>query len=113
MKKEQTEISKLEMLNALMENIPDSIYFKDLKSRFIKISESVVERLKINNADEALGKTDYDFFTKEHADKAFRDEQYIINKGIPLMKFEEKETYEGREDRWVSTTKMPFCNKKE
>ncbi len=112
MTKEQTEISKLEMLNALMENIPDSIYFKDLKSRFIKISEALVERLKINNSDEVLGKTDYDFFTKEHAAKAFRDEQYIIDTGVPLMKFEEKETYEGREDKWVSTTKMPLCDEK-
>jgi PAS domain S-box-containing protein len=112
MKKEQTTISKTEMLNALMENIPDSIYFKDLKSRFTRISKDLIGRLKINNSNEALGKTDYDFFAKEHAAKALHDEQYIINTGIPLMKFEEKETYEGREDRWVSTTKMPFYDKK-
>ena len=35
MKKEKTTVNKLEMFDALMENIPDSIYFKDLKSRFI------------------------------------------------------------------------------
>ncbi len=112
MKKEKTTISKLEMLDALMENIPDSIYFKDLKSRFIRISKALVERLKINNSDEALGKTDYDFFTKEHAAKALRDEQNIIKTSVPLIKIEEKETYEDREDRWVSTTKMPLYGKK-
>ena len=112
MKKEKTTVSKLEMLDTLMENIPDSIYFKDLKSRFIRISKALVERLKINNSDEALGKTDYDFFTKEHAAKAFSDEQNIIKKNVPIIKIEEKETYEGREDKWVSTIKMPFYDKK-
>jgi PAS domain S-box-containing protein len=111
MKKEQTPISKPEMLNALMDNIPDSIYFKDLESRFIRVSKALIGRLKINNTDEALGKTDFDFFTKEHAAKALHDEQYIINSGMPLIKLEEKETYAGREDRWVSTTKMPLYNK--
>jgi PAS domain S-box-containing protein len=111
MKKDQTAIIKLEMLNALMDNIPDSIYFKDLESRFIRVSKALIGRLKVNDVDEALGKTDFDFFTKEHASKALKDEQYIINTGIPLMKFEEKETYEGREDRWVSTTKMPYHDK--
>jgi diguanylate cyclase (GGDEF)-like protein/PAS domain S-box-containing protein len=112
MKKEKTTVNKLEMFDALMENIPDSIYFKDLKSRFIGISKALIERLKINNTDEALGKTDFDYFSKEHADKAFCDEQTIINTNVPLIKIEEKETYEGRKDRWVSTTKMPLYGKK-
>ena len=99
------------MFDALMENIPDSIYFKDLKSRFIGISRALAERLKINDIEEALGKTDFDFFSKEHADKAFRDEQYIIKTNIPILKTEEKETYEDKEDRWVSTIKMPLYGK--
>ena len=111
MKKEKATVSKLEMLDALMENIPDSIYFKDFKSRFIGISKALVERLKINNSDEVLGKTDFDFFSKEHADKAFRDEQNIIKTNIPILKIEEKETYEGSKDRWVSTIKMPLYGK--
>ena len=117
MEKEQIEISKPEMLNALMENIPDCIYFKDLKGRFIRISKALVERInieriKINNSDEAIGKSDFDFCTKKYAARAFHDEQNIIKTGVPLIKIEEKETYKGREDSWVSTTKMPFYDKK-
>jgi len=111
MKKEQVELSKPEMLNALMDNIPDSIYFKDLESRFMLINKALVKRFDLKNTGEVLGKTDYDFFTKEHAEKAFSNELYIIKTGIPLLKFEEKETYEDREDKWVSTTKMPFYSK--
>ncbi|MCL5070162.1 MAG: GGDEF domain-containing protein [Actinobacteria bacterium] len=110
-KKKESIVSKLEMFDALMENIPDSIYFKDLKSRFIEISKALAERLKINDIDEALGKTDFDFFSKEHAEKAFRDEQYIIKTNIPILKTVEKETYVDKEDRWVSTIKMPLYGK--
>ena len=112
MKKEKITIGKLEMLNALMENIPDGIYFKDLKSRFIGLSKAQIEILKVNNYDEVLGKTDFDFFTKEHAAKAFREEQNIIKTGIPIIKIEEKLTFEDMEDKWVSTTKMPLYDKK-
>jgi transcriptional regulator with PAS, ATPase and Fis domain len=90
MKKEKITVSKLEMFDALMENISDSIYFKDLKSRFIAISKALAKRLKINNTNEALGKTDYDFFTKEHAVKAFLDEQNIIKTNVPLIKIGER-----------------------
>ncbi|MHB1254333.1 MAG: PAS domain-containing protein [Candidatus Humimicrobiaceae bacterium] len=44
--------------------------------------------------------------------KAFCDEQNIIKTNVPLLKIEEKETYEGRKDRWVSTIKMPLYDKK-
>ena len=112
MNKEKTIISKLEMFDALMENIPDSIYFKDLNSRFIRINKALAERLKINNSDEAIGKTDYDFFTKEHADKAFLEEQNIIKTNTPLIRSEEKETYVGGKDKWVSTIKMLLYDEK-
>ena len=111
MREDETIIIDLEMLNTLMKYIPDSIYFKDRNSRFIKISGSVASRLKINNANEAIGKTDFDFFSIEHAQKAFDDEQKIIKTGVPIINKEEKETWEGGEIKWVSTTKMPLKNK--
>jgi PAS domain S-box-containing protein len=106
------KVSDLEMLNALLYNIPDSIYFKDLRSRFLKINKALVKRLGIESEEEATGKTDFDFFSEAHAKKAFIDEQEIIATGKPLFDIEEKETYEQKEDRWVSTTKMPLYSKK-
>jgi len=101
-------ITKTEMLDALMENIPDAIYFKDIKSRFIRVNKALTKRLGVNSYDEISGKNDFDYFTEEHAKKAFHDEQEIIKTEKPLVNFEEKETFEGREDKWVSTTKMPL-----
>jgi len=103
---------EMSFMNTLMGKVPDSIYFKDLKSRFVLINKALTERLGIKDPDEAVGKTDFDFFTEEHAKQAYDDEQNIIKTGIPVIDIEEKETWHEKGDRWVSTIKMPFYDKK-
>ena len=46
----------------LMENVTEYIYFKDTESRFLGMSESLAKRFGLNSPDEAIGKTDFDFF---------------------------------------------------
>ncbi len=104
--------SDSELLHTLLDNMPDSIYFKDLKSRFVRVNTNWLEKAGVKLDSEALGKTDFDFFTPEHARQAFNDEQNIIKSGKPMVGIEEKETWPDRPDTWVSTTKMPFRNKK-
>jgi diguanylate cyclase (GGDEF)-like protein/PAS domain S-box-containing protein len=101
-----------EIINALMEYIPESIFFKDLNSRFIRINRSCADKFGIDNPKEAIGKTDFDFFSEEHAKQAYKDEQHIIKTGKPIIGFEEKETFKDKADRWTYTTKMPLYNRK-
>ena len=98
------------LLDALMDNIPDVIYFKDTSSRFVKINKAMAKRFGIANPDLALGKTDYDFFKREHSELAFNDEQEIIRTGKPIINKEELETWFDRPPSWVSSTKMPLLN---
>jgi PAS domain S-box-containing protein len=98
------------LLNALLENIPDHIYFKDTESRFLRISRTHAEIFGLSDPAQAIGKTDLDFFTEEHARPARQDEQEIMRTGRPLTK-EEKETWPDRPDTWVFTTKMPLRDK--
>ena len=51
-------ITKTEMLDALMENIPDAIYFKDIKSRFIRVNKALIKRLGVKGYDDIFGKSD-------------------------------------------------------
>jgi diguanylate cyclase (GGDEF)-like protein/PAS domain S-box-containing protein len=95
-------------LGVLLDTIPDNIYFKDKESRFTRISRHMAAWLGLGDPAEALGKTDFDFFTTEHADQAFRDEQDILRTGVPLVNVHEKETFPDGSVRWVSTTKMPL-----
>src|SRR3972149_4515803 len=108
----KTNISGSVIINALMEYIPDSIFFKDLKSRFIRINKACADKFGIKNIVEAKSKTDFDFFSEEHAKQAYEDEQNIIKTGKPIIGFEEKETFKDKADKWTYTTKMPLYNKK-
>lgn len=105
------EISEQELLYRLMDNIPDSIYFKDKKSRFIKVSKSFTQRHGFDSPEEVPGKTDFDIFADSHAQKAFDDEQKIMRTGKPLENIEEKETHNNGRVTWASTTKLPLKNR--
>jgi PAS domain S-box-containing protein len=97
-----------ELLDILLENLPESIYFKDAASRFVRINRAMALRFGLRDPSEAVGKCDADFFTPEHAQQALADEQEILRTGRPLVGAEEKETWpDGRETR-VSTTKVPL-----
>jgi PAS domain S-box-containing protein len=98
------------LMVALMNNIPDNIYFKDQASRFIRISKAQAQLFGLREPKQAVGKTDFDFFTEEHARQAYEDEQEIIRTGKPLIK-EEKETWANRPDTWALTTKLPLRDK--
>ena len=94
------------LMETLLNNIPDHIYFKDRESRFIRVNKAMARRFNLGNAAEAIGKTDFDFFTAEHAQQAFDDEQEIIRTGKPMVDREEKETWPDGSVSWVSTTKQ-------
>jgi sigma-B regulation protein RsbU (phosphoserine phosphatase) len=98
------------LLQVLMDNIPDSIYFKDLHSRFLMISRAKAKKHGLTDPLAARGKTDADYFTEPHARQALADEQEILRSGNPIEDFEEVETWLDGSETWASTTKMPLRN---
>ena len=98
------------LLQALMDTVPDHIYFKDQQSRFILSNKAHAEYYRQAGFAEPFGLTDFDIFSREHAQDAFEDEQRIIRTGEPVIDKVERETWTDRPDRWVSTTKMALRN---
>ena len=103
-------LNEKKLIDSLMETIPDAIYFKDLQSRFIKISKSMYNYLGDNKNIDIIGKTDFDIFTEEHARPAFETEQEIIKNGKPIINLIEKETWKNGRITYASTSKMPLKN---
>ena len=96
------------LLFALMDNVPDSVYFKDRESRFLRISRAQAKRFGLASPEEAIGKTDADIFTPEHAREALANEREIMATGQPMVARIQRLTWPDRPDTWVSSTKMPL-----
>ncbi len=97
------------LVDSFLNYVPDNIYFKDLNSRFTKVNRSMAEFFGAGSPEKMIDKTDFDFFTDEHAREAFEDEQRIIETGKSITK-EEYETWPDGRIRWVSTVKMPLMD---
>ena len=108
---EEALLAEQYLLKSFMDNTPDLIYFKDLESHFIRLNRAHMQLLGALNNEDSIGKTDFDYFTAEHARKAFDTEQTIIRTGKSLINIEEKETWLDGRITWVVTSKFPFKNR--
>lgn len=100
------------LLRQLIENIPNNIYFKDKESRFVMVNKATAEKMGLSSPSELLGKSDHDFFDAVHADKSLSDEVHIMETLERLEESLERETWEGEEDTWVVTSKIPWLDSK-
>ena len=105
---EEALVEERHLLYTLMDNLPALIYFKDRESHFTRINKAHAKLFGLSDPAQAVGKSDFDFFTAEHAQEAYRDEQEIIRTGQPLVDREEKETWSDGRVTWASITKMPL-----
>ena len=97
-----------DLLQQLMDNIGDNIFFKDLDSKFIMINKANARFFGLKDPQEAVGKDDFDFFDEEHARKQIEEEQWIMQTGKSVLG--EEQTSPGHAG-WGSVTKVPLRNK--
>ncbi|NJK86201.1 MAG: PAS domain-containing protein, partial [Bacteroidales bacterium] len=96
------------LLDAVMDSLPDFLYFKDLDSKFIRISKSMLPLFPYDTVEEMIGKSDFDFHQQESAQVFYDEEQEIIKSGKGYINKIVHELTKNGVDQWVSTTKMPL-----
>ena len=89
----------------------ERVFFKDLEGRFLLVSAGwLAAEGQGRPLESVIGKTDFDIFSRPHAIAALEDEQRVISTGEPMVGKVERETFDDREDSWVSTTKLPLLS---
>ena len=96
-----------DLLQTLMNNIPDAIYFKDRECRFTRVNTAQAEFLGLESPSAALGKTDFDFFPQAEARAFNADEKKIVETGQPLIGHMERLTDAKGKQHWISNTEVP------
>ena len=95
------------LMAALMDNVPDHIYFKDLESCFIRNNLAHAASFGLKDPAGLVGKSDFDFFHEDVARQQYDDEQEIIRTGLSLTK-EERTIRSDGSVNWYLSTKMPL-----
>lgn len=94
----------------LLQNIPQRVFFKDLRSTFVMVNASFAADLGMRPQD-FVGKTDYDLFPAEFARKYRADDQRVMTTGLAEV-VEEVNLLNGR-PRIVEVIKTPVVNDQE
>lgn len=97
-----------DLLHALLDSMPDAIYFKDAQSRFLRVNRAQAARFGLEDPALVEGRTDANYFSPEHAARALADERQIMSTGTPMIGKEEQEMWPDGRSTWVSTTKVPL-----
>ncbi len=96
------------LLRALMENIPDLIYFKDCESRFTRVNQAHARNLGAKDSAECIGKSNADYFESDDALRWRLQEEDIVRSGHPQVdRIEQLKNPRGGLG-WWSTTKVPM-----
>jgi len=113
LKRKQAELAldhERHLLQTLLDNVPDCIYFKDAAGRFVRINRAVAQRFGLTDPSQALGKSDFDFFHPSAARAFQADEQAVYRSRGRLIAKEEKETWPDGSVTWASTTTLPMAD---
>ncbi len=100
-------IERPDLFRTIMESEFTYVFFKDRQSRFIDVSLGQSRGFN-SSREEVIGKTDYDFFSKEFANEALRDEQKIMETGEPILNKIERLHWLTGEVSWVQVNKYPL-----
>ncbi len=96
------------LLRTLIDNLPDLIFVKDANGKFIAVNKAVTALFGAKSEEDVIGKTDFDFFQKELAERYRADEEAVIRTGQPQVAKEEPFVDGKGVPRWMSTTKVPL-----
>jgi PAS domain S-box-containing protein len=95
------------LLRTLIDNLPDCIYAKDAGGRKILANPADLKNLHCESEAEAIGKTDFDLFPQELAEKFWAADQKVIQ-GEPVINREEYVLNDKGEKHWLLTSKLPL-----
>ncbi len=97
-------------LEQILENVPSMIFVKDAKTLEFQLCNPAGEALLGHSANDLLGKTDRDVFSKEQADHFWKiDRETLSGKNQVDIPEEMIQTKGG--EKWLHTRKVPIVDK--
>ncbi len=103
-------VKERNLLRTLVDNIPDAIYAKDLEYRKTLTNKADMANSGAISEKEILGKTDFEVWPRELAERFYEHDRYVLESGVPIYKQEELISASGLHPRWILTAKLPLLD---
>ncbi|MEN9563952.1 MAG: hypothetical protein RIR73_2196 [Chloroflexota bacterium] len=100
-----------ELLNILMDNLPQEVYIKDRERRFLLANAFVIRALGAQHMDDVIGKRDEDFMPASLAKQFADEENELMAMDKPLINDEHSPSHKSGTKQWYLRTKVPFHDK--
>lgn len=107
---EETLAKDETLLRIVLDNLTGHVYAKDAAGRYLMANPARCKFLGKARPEEVIGRTAFDFFPAEIAQRYHADDIEIIRSGKALLNRETLTVTGSGEKRWLSTTKVPFRN---
>ncbi len=98
------------LLNSLLKSVPDAIYFKDARGRFIRANNAMAERLGLSDPREAVGKTGFELPGHEAALAVHQQDEAVLRTGEAQLYKLEKRVRKDLGVEWDLVTRLPLMD---
>ena len=99
------------LLNSLLRTVPDAIYFKDARGRYIRCNHAMAARLGVQDAADAIGKTAFDMPEQDAAMAMHREDEAVLRVGQPQHYRLERRTDQDGAEAWDMVTRLPLLDR--
>jgi PAS domain S-box-containing protein len=98
-----------QLLQLVMDNLPEYIFWKDLNSVYLGCNRKFAEAAGLENPEQIAGKTDYDLpWKKEEADFFRLCDRRVMDSNTPELGIVEPQLQANDKQAWLETNKMPL-----
>jgi len=100
-----------QMLQTVLDTIPQRVFWKDTNSVFLGCNKSLAEDAGLSDPSELIGKTDYDNSFRETAELYQADDRQVMTTGEGRINYEEPQVRPDGSKAWLRTSKVPLRDK--
>ena len=107
-KSEKALYESRQMLQLILDNIPQSVFWKNIDSAYEGGNSSFLADTGLPGIDQLIGKTDADLRWSDQAERFRRADLEVIHSGVAHLRMQATDVRRDGTECWIETSKIPL-----
>ncbi|MFY9911832.1 MAG: PAS domain S-box protein [Candidatus Sulfotelmatobacter sp.] len=103
-------LASRQMLQSILDAIPQRVFWKDRNSIYLGCNRPFATDAGLDRPEEIVGKSDFDLLWKEVANLYRADDKMVMERRVPKLGFQERQTRPDGSVLWLQTCKLPLLD---